>query len=657
MSAIDRSLKSFPNVWNQAFPESVSQPLRQEAAKRFRKFQLPETPEEWAAVRPELYRKAAAAIRLKIDHSLPLDYEETGTIRMDGFSIRKISFCAAPGRYVTANLYIPDGSGPFPAIVNVHGHMLQGKVAAKIQVRAQIFAKLGYVCLVPDAFGAGERATIHGVPEYHGMYLGASLMNAGETLMGIQVADNMRAIDLLQSLPFVDRDRIGVTGGSGGGNQTMYIAAMDDRVKAAVPVCSVGSYEVYVRTANCFCEVMPGGLTFTEESGILALAAPRALKICSNIDDGQSFCVKEMLRSCYEAQKVFRVCGAEDKFSHEAFPGTHGYWPEIMESAVGFFDLHLKGIGHGMAHEVPDGASLPEPELMVWEAGKAPAKLKSLCKWTNEKAEELAAQRKQGSDTATVKRNLADLLVRTREIRIENADVLPEKEGWQRYSIDAGEVMIPVLFRPGKTGRCRIMASDLDKEKLAGSRIYQKAKNSGDAILLFDPYGSGELYTYEFSLGAKQNYHNLTRYCIWFGFSMFGIWVQEYNLLAQWAEKTFGIGKFAFEGLRDAGAAAIFAAAISGKADAVTAEKTVCSLNLVASKFSEEAATLALAVQDILCHGDLSTAIALSGADVKLISPMHGNGENLSGEEQAAFLHECRSEAERFGQKQQIIAE
>ena len=138
---------------------------------------------------------------------------------------------------------------------------------------------------------------------------------------------------------------------------------------------------------------------------------------------------------------------------------------------------------------------------------------------------------------------------------------------------------------------------------------------------------------------------------------MFGIWVQEYNLLAQWAEKTFGIGKFSYEGLRDAGAAAVFAAAISGKADAVTAEKTVCSLNLVASKFSEEAATLALAVQDILCHGDLSTAIALSGAEVKLISPMHGNGEKLSGEEQAAFLRECRSEAERFGLKQQTIAE
>ena len=256
-----------------------------------------------------------------------------------------------------------------------------------------------------------------------------------------------------------------------------------------------------------------------------------------------------------------------------------------------------------------------------------------------------------------MKRDLTDLLVRTREIRIENVDALPEKEGWQRYSIDAGEVMIPVLFRPGKTGRCRIMASDLEKEKLAGSRIYQEAKNSGDAMLLFDPYGSGEMYTYEFSLNAKQNYHNLTRHCIWLGFSMFGIWVQEYNLLAQWAEKTFGIGKVAFEGLRDAGAAAVFAAAVSGKAEVVTAEKTVCSLNLAASKFTDEAATLALAVQDILGLGDLSTAIALSGAKVKLISPMHGNGVKLSGEELSAFLHECRSEAERFGLEQQTIAE
>ena len=658
MSAIDYTLKTLPKVWNQQFPESVLQPIQFEAAKRYRKYQLPTTLEEWEKIRPELYRKAADAMRLKVDHSLPLEYEEHGTIQLDGITIKKVSFCATPGRYMTANLYIPDGEGPFPAILHLHGHMQQGKISPKMQMRAQIFAKSGYVGLVVDAFGAGERTSKHPVPEYHGLYRGASVMNIGESLMGIQVADNMRAIDVLQSLPFVDKEKIGATGGSGGGNQTIYIAAMDDRVKAAVPVCSPATFEAYLHSTNCFCEVMPGGLNFTEEAGILALTAPRALKLCSNINDViTSFSVEEMLRTAYEARKVYDAYGAGNKFQHEGFPGNHGYWPEVVESAVGFFDLHLKGIGNGAAHPVPDCASLPESDLLVWEEGKAPAKLKGLKAWTNDRAATLAEKRKQNSDAAEVKQNLKKLLIDAKEIQIKSADKLPDADGWMRYSIDAGDVMIPVLFRKGQTDRCRILASDLDKANLFKSDIYQAAKDCTDSVLIFDPYGSGEMYDFKFSLSDKGDYHNLVRYCIWYGHSMLGIWAQEYNLLAQWAKETFGVSKFSYEGQRDAGAAAIFAAVLFGNADKVTAEKTVFSMNLVESVFSAEAATLALAVQDILLYADIANAIGLSNAEVKFIKPMHGDNTALSADEQAAFQDECNKETARFGMKTQLTIE
>src|SRR5690606_8902254 len=75
--------------------------------------------------------------------------------------------------------------------------------------------------------------------EYHGGNLGASLFNIGETLMGMQLTDNVRALDFLCSLPMVDTQRIGVTGASGGGNQSMWLAALDERIKAVVPVVSV----------------------------------------------------------------------------------------------------------------------------------------------------------------------------------------------------------------------------------------------------------------------------------------------------------------------------------------------------------------------------------------------------------------------------------
>ena len=658
MSAIDNTMKTLPKVWNQQFPESVLQPIQFEAAKRFRKFQLPTTLEEWEKVRPELYRKVAEAMRLKVDHSLPLEYEEHGTIQLDdGITLKKVCYCAVPGRYVTASLYIPDGEGPFPAILHPHGHRQQGKIAPNVQTRAQVFAKSGYVVLVVDAFGAGERTSTHPIPEYHGMYRGASLMNIGETLMGIQVADNMRGIDVLQSLPFVDKEKIGVTGCSGGGNQTMYLAAMDDRVKAAIPVCSPGTYESYLYTSNCYCEVMPGGLNFTEEAGILALTAPRALKLCSNINDGLCFSIQEMLRAAYEARKVYDAYGVGNKFQHEGFPGNHGYWQKNMEAAVGFFDLHLKGIGNGAAHPVPDGASLPESDVLVWEAGKAPAKLKGLKAWSNEQAVALAEKRKQNSDAAEVKQNLKKLLIDAKEIQIKSADKLPDADGWMLYSIDAGDVMIPVLFRKGQTDRCRILASDLDKANLFKSDIYQAAKDCTDSVLIFEPYGSGEMYGLKFSLTGDVEYHNLARYCVWYGHSMLGIWVQEYNLLAQWAKETFGVSKFSYEGLRDAGAAAIFAAVLFGNADKVTAEKTVFSMNLVESVFRAEAATLALTVQDILLYADIANAIGLSNADVKFIKPMHGDNTALSAGELAAFQEECNKETVRFGMKTQLTIE
>jgi hypothetical protein len=130
---------------------------------------------------------------------------------------------------------------------------------------------------------------------------------------------------------------------------------------------------------------------------------------------------------------------------------------------------------------------------------------------------------------------------------------------------------------------------------------------------------------------------------------MFGIWVQEYNLLADWAKQTFNIENFSFEGDMDAGAAAIFAAAISDKAKNVVAEKTVYSLNLVESTFKASAASLALVVQDILLYGDISTAIALSNANVTMISPMHGDNRELSNDEKSLFFNDCLSEMNNLG--------
>ncbi|MDD5705312.1 MAG: acetylxylan esterase, partial [Kiritimatiellae bacterium] len=317
---------------------------------------IPLQREGWDAWRHDLRSRIWERLGTQPDPTLPLDMRVCGEIRRPGYRVQNLVYQSRPGFDVTASLYLPDGPGPFPGVLNVHGHWQQGRLNATVQARGHVLALSGYVCLSVDAFGAGERATKHGEFEYHGAHLGAALFDVGETLMGMQLVDNMRGIDLLQSLPEVDGTRIGVTGASGGGNQTMWLAAMDDRVRTAVPVVSVGTFESYVGNANCVCEVLPDGLALTEEGGVLALIAPRALLICSSNSDSPSFCPAEMLRSFDAARQAYRMLGSEGRIANRIFRKGHGYWPEIREAMLGWFDRWLKDSG--------DGAPRPEPAFV-----------------------------------------------------------------------------------------------------------------------------------------------------------------------------------------------------------------------------------------------------------------------------------------------------
>ncbi|MGI8636125.1 MAG: alpha/beta hydrolase family protein, partial [Segetibacter sp.] len=266
---------TLPTVLPKNHADLVEARLRNQAVLNFGKLQLPNDIKEWNTLSGQLRTLIIKKAGVVINHKLPLDITETGSMQLQGYRIKNIAFQTRPGVYATANLYVPDGKGPFPGVITMHGHWPAGRLYESFQAIGQTLALNGYVCLNVDAFGAGERTTIHGVDEYHGGNLGASLMNIGETLAGFQISDNMRGVDLLSSLPYVDAANIGATGASGGGNQTMWLTALDNRIKAAVPVVSIGTFESYIMRSNCVCELVPDGLTFTEESGVLGLVTPR----------------------------------------------------------------------------------------------------------------------------------------------------------------------------------------------------------------------------------------------------------------------------------------------------------------------------------------------------------------------------------------------
>ncbi len=226
-----------------------------------------------------------------------------------------------------------------------------------VQPRCIALAKLGYVVLCVDAFGAGERAMEPGPGTYHGGLTGASLLPAGTPLIGLQVNDNRRAVDYLISRPEVDGGRLAITGASGGGNQTLYAGATDDRLKAVIPVCGIGTYDSYLKTACCVCEVNIGGAVYATTADLLAMVAPRALLVISAKSDALQFSVGEAAKSVARARERFRLLGHEAKIRHLAVDSGHDYNAPMREAMYGWVEKWLAGRG--------DGGPVKEPELQV----------------------------------------------------------------------------------------------------------------------------------------------------------------------------------------------------------------------------------------------------------------------------------------------------
>ena len=604
-----------PAVWTEPFSDYIENSLKNEAAKLFRIHQLPDTLQVWKKHRLELRKNIWKKLGVFYDNSLDLDLHETGQIQMDGYRIKNIYFQSRPGLYVTANLYIPNGDSPFPGVIGMHGHWKQGRLAERIQCRGHSLAKNGYVCLLVDAWGAGERSTEHGNFEYHGAGLGGALFNIGESLMGAQIIDNMRAVDVLFSLDYVDSNKIGATGASGGGNQTMWLSALDERIVTAVPVVSVGTFESYIMALSCVCECFPSGLTFTEESGILALIAPRALKICNCLGDYSiTFQPSEMLRSYAEARKVFQAYGSDSQLAYQIFNKPHGYWPEIRETMLGWFDLHLKGIGNGAPRAEKTFECLPEEELMVFKKGKRSSKVISIAKYCIEKAIELKKINPKSS-----KADLKDIL-KFSKLELRRTHQYTIKSEWQTYALETtcGR-MIPVLVRnpPNDSKDYVIATSSIGKADLFNSKYFKKLLSGNKGIIIFDSYGTGETAIAD-TANNFSRYYTLSRTLLWLGRTLYGEWSKEYAFLSSWSREILGAENIELFGYKESGITAIFTGVILSENINITVENTPKSFAFVSKAVSDEL-SMGFCLPNILKWGDIDYAIQLNNNKVSFL--------------------------------------
>jgi dienelactone hydrolase len=219
----------------------------QQFAQRSEHLSQLNTAEDWQ-LRGEEIRSAMRRWTDLPDQRTPLNARVTGRLERDGYIVENVLFESRPSFFVSANLYLPSGiTGRRPAILNVLGHNSDGKLSKVKQRRCIAQVKRGFVALIIDGIGQGERGmeeyTLFGsLPGAVHRTVGAQAFLAGTHLFSYMVWDAIRAVDYLCSRPEVDPEKIGITGTSGGGMMSTYILPFEPRISAAVPVCNPNTW-------------------------------------------------------------------------------------------------------------------------------------------------------------------------------------------------------------------------------------------------------------------------------------------------------------------------------------------------------------------------------------------------------------------------------
>lgn len=597
-----------PDVLSEDLAAYNDERLRNEGRLLNRAHPLPRTLAEWRVRREEIKAKIWALAGVGHDSSVDLDLKIVKSLKCEGYTVHAVHYQTRPGIRATALLYVPDGEGPFPGVLNLHGHSKEGRRMAYIQARGHSLAKNGYVCLSPDTWGMGERSTVHEEYEYHGAMLGGSLFLLGETLLGALLVDNMRGVDLLASLPVVDAGNLAVTGESGGGNATMWVGAMDERLKAVMPVVSVGSFESYVMRSNCCCEVLPGGLCAFEEDAVLALVAPRYLRMLNALQDSNpTFSVSEMMRSYRRAKEIFALCGAEQNISFAPFDTGHGYKPVMREAMLGFLDYCLKGVGNGNARaELPYGTIPDFDALAVFGRGDRPSGFGTISEYCGAR---FAALRARGAKTLPAEDEKAEIrrvfgCVRevcceavplgcvgggeTTCVRVEEPPCGVRERYVHRVGALGAEgaefdrwllkgprgLVVPCLVREA-SGACSAtyaMSSATGKRGLEKcARLDELLADKSARIVLFDLFATGENGATELEPGLPA-FHTVARALLWLGRSLMGEWTDCYRLVASFARSALKADRLVLFGKGEAGVAAMAATILERGKDAVAFE-------------------------------------------------------------------------------------
>jgi cephalosporin-C deacetylase-like acetyl esterase len=457
------------------------------------------------------YREECKARYKKLLGELPaktsLSTKVVGVIKQNRYRIEKIVYESIPGHHVTSNLYIPEGKGPFPAVLLFCGHEQESKATESYQKTAILFAQHGFVVFVIDPISQGERHQLtdkDAKPVTRGGTTEHTLVNAAANLVGsgavaYELWDNVRGLDYLVTRPEVDKERIGCLGNSGGGTQTTYYIAFDERIKVAAPCSFIARRErnLELMGASDGCQHIPyEGSEQLEISDFLIAFAPKPLLILAGRYDFVDYTGAEEVYN--ELKQVYSVLNKPDQVSLFTVEDGHGISRPKREAAVQWFCKWL----YAKDEPVTEGSliTLSQKELNCTVSAQVNGDFKNE---VNDIARASAVARMLQQKRLSL--SLAEK-VRTalRIAPLESAVVVEDKSIVQRegYTVHKsivrkeGEVPLPVLtvYPEGEVRETILWLHEQGKQKIADSTVLIKEYLARSyAVVMADLRGLGEM--------------------------------------------------------------------------------------------------------------------------------------------------------------------
>jgi len=346
----------------------------------------------------------------------PLRARTAGVVERDSYRIENVIFESRPGFLVTANLYIPkDRAFPLPGVVGTCGHSANGKAYESYQAFAQGLARLGYVVLIYDPIGQGERFQYPdenlksrvgaGVAEH--LLAGNQQFLVGESIASWRAWDGIRALDYLLERKEVDPARAGVTGNSGGGTMTTWLCGVERRWAMAAPSCFVTTFrrnlenELPADTEQCPPRALALGL---DHSDFLAAMAPNPVIILAKEKD--YFDARGAEEAFGRLKALYGLLGVEDRAGLFIGPTHHGFSQENREAMVRWFNRFTR-----ISDAQAEPALVLEKDETLWCAPKGQVSTlgsKTVQAFTRERSQALAKERPASVEGSALREAVAD---------------------------------------------------------------------------------------------------------------------------------------------------------------------------------------------------------------------------------------------------------